>query len=181
MSIAVQCEKLWHEIFHGLHIAMIKIRCVCIGPCHVKATSANDRWPKIQLKSSWNGWDYSDVTWNDSGKNWIQLLKPFWHSCKETNIKMYTFMETDQWPTCKYSGLAHRQDAQSRQRYEHISSLAGSRATGHSARLTRSWVTLVLTTPYEGRRHQLSCCYRETDVTHGHDKIRESICRQQIT
>ena len=85
------------------------------------------------------------------------------------------------YPTRKNPCLTHRQNAWNRQRYEHISSSAGSKAAGYSARLTRSWVTLVLTTPYEGRGHQLSCCYRETDVAYRHDEIRQPTCvRQKI-
>ena len=94
---------------------------------------------------------------------------------------MLTNFECSLRPTRKNPCLTHRQDAQSWQRYEHISSSTRSRATGYNTRLIRSWVTLVLTTPYEGRRHQLSWCYRETDVAYGHDEIREPICRCQIT
>ena len=85
------------------------------------------------------------------------------------------------YPTRKNPCLTHRQNTWNRQRYEHISSSAGSKAAGYSARLTRSWVTLVLTTPYEGRGHQLSCCYRETDVAYRHDEIRQPTCVRQKT
>ena len=91
---------------------------------------------------------------------------------------MLTNFECSLRPTRKNPCLTHRQDAQSWQRFEHISSSGRSRATGYNARLIRSWV---LTTPYEGRRHQLSWCYREADVAYCHDEIREPICRCQIT
>ena len=101
-----------------------------------------------------------------------------WHMCEQMMPKNF---ECSPRPTRKNPCLTHRQDAQSWQRYEHISSSAGSGATGYNARLTRSWETLVLTTPYEGRRHQLSWCYRETDVAYSHDEIREPIWKCQIT
>ena len=101
-----------------------------------------------------------------------------WHMCEEPMLTNFEFSIQH---TCKNPCLTHRQDAQCWQRYEHISSSTGPGTAGHSACLTRFWVTLVLTTPCEGRRHQLSCCCRETDVAYCHDEIREPIYRRQIT
>ena len=85
------------------------------------------------------------------------------------------------WPTCKNPRLTHRQDAQCWQRYEHISSSARRRATGHSAPLTRSWVTLILTASCKGRQDQFIWCYWETDVAYCHNEIREPVCKREIT